>query len=174
MERKEAIEWLTKIENKLPYYNGSEHLALAMAKESLKNNTFKNKYNLGDVVLFEKWDYRTGQIFGLEGTITGILFNDINEIQYDIQYKLNGDYEDCTVIEDAIKSKKDFFIESNIDRLKPCPFCGRQASFRTTLDNGFIYVVCANDGCYARTDGCLNEEEAIKCWNRRVIVDDTK
>ena len=27
--------------------------------------------------------------------------------------------------------------------------------------------MCANDGCYVRTDGHLNEESAIKHWNTR-------
>ena len=49
--------------------------------------------------------------------------------------------------------------------LKPCPFCGRQAEIR--YEDGFVHIVCANDGCYARTDGCANEQEAAKCWNRR-------
>jgi GNAT superfamily N-acetyltransferase len=53
-----------------------------------------------------------------------------------------------------------------MEELKPCPFCGRKPDMRHTLD-GFSYVLCANDGCYARTDGCLNEEEATKVWNRR-------
>ena len=50
--------------------------------------------------------------------------------------------------------------------LKPCPFCGRQAVIR--YEDGYVHIVCANDGCYARTDGCLNEQEAARCWNRRV------
>ncbi len=50
--------------------------------------------------------------------------------------------------------------------LKKCPFCGRRAELRYDKD-GFSYILCANDGCYARTDGCLNEYEAARCWNRR-------
>lgn len=53
-----------------------------------------------------------------------------------------------------------------MDKLKPCPFCGRMAE--TRLKNGFFHVVCANDGCYVRTDGCLNENEAVRLWNKRV------
>ena len=59
------------------------------------------------------------------------------------------------------------------DKLKPCPFCGRRAELRYTKE-GFAYVLCANDGCYARTDGCLNENEATGLWNRRVDNDRTK
>lgn len=50
--------------------------------------------------------------------------------------------------------------------LKPCPFCGRKSELRYT-EEGFAYIVCANDGCYVRTDGHLNEESAIKHWNTR-------
>ena len=53
-----------------------------------------------------------------------------------------------------------------MEELKPCPFCGRKPEIRHNAD-GFSYVLCANDGCYARTDGCLNDNEAAKAWNRR-------
>ena len=51
-------------------------------------------------------------------------------------------------------------------KLLNCPFCGRKAEMRYNKD-GFAYVLCANDGCYARTDGCLNENEASRLWNTR-------
>ena len=51
-------------------------------------------------------------------------------------------------------------------KLLPCPFCGRKAELRYNKD-GFVYILCANDGCYARTDGCLNENEASRLWNTR-------
>ena len=51
-------------------------------------------------------------------------------------------------------------------KLLKCPFCGRRAELRHDKD-GFSYIVCANDGCYVRTDGHLNEESAIKHWNTR-------
>lgn len=51
-------------------------------------------------------------------------------------------------------------------KLLPCPFCGRKAELRYNKD-GFAYILCANDGCYARTDGCLNENEASRLWNTR-------
>jgi hypothetical protein len=53
-----------------------------------------------------------------------------------------------------------------MEKLKACPFCGRKPEIRHNAD-GFSYVLCANDGCYARTDGCLNDNEAAKAWNRR-------
>ena len=58
-------------------------------------------------------------------------------------------------------------MAQNKNKLKPCPFCGRRAELRYTKE-GFAYILCANDGCYVRTDGCLNEKEAARLWNRRV------
>lgn len=57
--------------------------------------------------------------------------------------------------------------------LKPCPFCGRKAELRYT-EEGFSYIVCANDGCYVRTDGHLNEESAINHWNKRTSQKDAE
>ena len=54
-----------------------------------------------------------------------------------------------------------------MDKLKPCPFCGRRAEIRHDKD-GFSYIVCANDGCYVSTDGHLNDEAAVEAWNRRI------
>ena len=56
-------------------------------------------------------------------------------------------------------------------KIKKCPFCGRSAELRHDKE-GFSYVLCANDGCYVRTDGHLNDESAIKAWNTRIPVDD--
>lgn len=53
-----------------------------------------------------------------------------------------------------------------MSKLLKCPFCGRRAELRYDKD-GFSYIVCANDGCYVRTDGHLNEESAINHWNTR-------
>ena len=53
-----------------------------------------------------------------------------------------------------------------MSELLKCPFCGRRAELRHDKD-GFSYIVCANDGCYVRTDGHLNEESAINQWNTR-------
>ena len=56
---------------------------------------------------------------------------------------------------------------NKMNELKPCPFCGRKPELRRD-DDGFSYIVCANDNCYVRTDGHLNDNAAIKAWNRRV------
>lgn len=52
------------------------------------------------------------------------------------------------------------------NELKQCPFCGREAELRHD-EEGFSYVVCANDGCYVRTAGDLNDDAAIRNWNKR-------
>lgn len=67
------------------------------------------------------------------------------------------------------------------EKLKPCPFCGGPAEFRTEHDvdecgscssYGWIQVVC--EDCGARTRECfcefpekLNTAEAKEAWNRR-------
>ena len=56
-------------------------------------------------------------------------------------------------------------------KLKRCPFCGRKAELRYSK-NGFAYILCANDGCYARTDGCLNENGARRLWNTRKQIEE--
>ena len=55
---------------------------------------------------------------------------------------------------------------SNI-KLLPCPFCGYDYADIEQDKEGFVYVRCHKSGCMARTDGCLNEEEAARLWNRR-------
>ena len=56
---------------------------------------------------------------------------------------------------------------NKMNELKPCPFCGRKPELRRD-DAGCSYIVCANDNCYVRTDGHLNDNAAIKAWNKRV------
>lgn len=55
---------------------------------------------------------------------------------------------------------------NNINLL-PCPFCGYDYADIEQDKEGFVYVRCHKSGCMARTDGCLNEEEAARLWNRR-------
>ena len=57
-------------------------------------------------------------------------------------------------------------VRNEMNELKPCPFCGRKPELRRD-DDGFSYIVCANDNCYVRIDGYLNDNAAIKAWNRR-------
>ena len=52
-------------------------------------------------------------------------------------------------------------VRNEMNELKPCPFCGRKPELRHD-DDGFSYIVCANDNCY------VNDNAAIMAWNRRV------
>ena len=52
-------------------------------------------------------------------------------------------------------------VRNEMNALKPCPFCGRKPELRHD-DDGFSYIVCANDNCY------VNDNAAIMAWNRRV------
>lgn len=52
------------------------------------------------------------------------------------------------------------------DLLK-CPFCGYGYASVDRNSDGFVRVQCHKSGCMARTDGCLNEQEAIRLWNTR-------
>ena len=58
---------------------------------------------------------------------------------------------------------------SNI-KLLPCPFCGYDYADIERDEEGFVYIRCHKSGCMARTDGCLNEEEAARLWNRRELI----
>lgn len=61
-----------------------------------------------------------------------------------------------------------------IPKLKSCPFCGSKDVSIMHDKDGFSYVTCHKDGCMAHTDGCLNDEDAIKHWNRRVELQGMK
>jgi Lar family restriction alleviation protein len=54
------------------------------------------------------------------------------------------------------------------DELKPCPFCGSEASINSGTEDH--YVVCRNDDCAAAliARSFSSAEEAIAAWNRRV------
>lgn len=66
-----------------------------------------------------------------------------------------------------VRNEIEEWQENKTNELKPCPFCGRKPELRHD-DDGFSYIVCANDNCYVRNDGYLNDNAAIKAWNRRV------
>lgn len=63
-----------------------------------------------------------------------------------------------------MKSKKVSDNAMTEQKLKPCPFCGGEASIYVAYDDGYC-VCCDECGC------CLpvynTEEDAIREWNRR-------
>ncbi len=51
------------------------------------------------------------------------------------------------------------------EKLKPCPFCGREAVIKSSSDSRY-YVMCGK--CEAKTHKCIDKSDAVKAWNRRV------
>ena len=52
------------------------------------------------------------------------------------------------------------------NELKPCPFCGGEASMiKVDYVRGNTYCYCTE--CKAKSPYCLTREEAINAWNRR-------
>ena len=51
------------------------------------------------------------------------------------------------------------------NELKPCPFCGGEASVGV---GDFGGMVCYCKKCFSQGKECEPEAEAIKAWNRRV------
>lgn len=52
------------------------------------------------------------------------------------------------------------------EKMKPCPFCGGRAYIVTLSKTHF--VACSNLNCRANVGEYIDEEKAIKAWNRRV------
>lgn len=50
-------------------------------------------------------------------------------------------------------------------KLKPCPFCGGEADYRTM--GNCVYIVCTKCGCNTQTFHYKERQEAIKAWNNR-------
>ncbi len=59
-------------------------------------------------------------------------------------------------------------IKTYEDKLKPCPFCGKEA-FLHEGATGHFYVTCTNLLCdvMAMTNTFGTPTEAIKVWNKR-------
>ena len=55
-------------------------------------------------------------------------------------------------------------VQTTETKLKPCPFCGGEASMYIAYDDGY-YVCCDECGCGLPVYN--TEEEAIEAWNRR-------
>lgn len=59
-------------------------------------------------------------------------------------------------------------IKAYEDKLKPCPFCGKEADLNEG-QTGHFYVTCPNYFCnvMAMTNTFETPTEAIKVWNKR-------
>lgn len=58
---------------------------------------------------------------------------------------------------------------AELAELKPCPFCGGEATLYThsgQFNDGMFSVGC--DDCHISTDTYLAPRRAIELWNRRV------
>ena len=55
-------------------------------------------------------------------------------------------------------------MSKNMNKLKPCPFCGNKA-LHTNNIFGEHYVVCTS--CTCAGPGAWTEKEAIEAWNMR-------
>lgn len=53
-----------------------------------------------------------------------------------------------------------------LDELKPCPFCGRIASYR---EHAFPLVFCDNDECFGPQTTAADFENAVRQWNTRSL-----
>lgn len=63
------------------------------------------------------------------------------------------------------------------EKLKPCPFCGAPAKIAyfdsaETLSFTYTHVVCDNPDCWVQPEsaGFIDEQSAVKAWNRRAEV----
>ena len=55
-------------------------------------------------------------------------------------------------------------------KLKPCPFCGNEASVKKD-DQGMWYAECA--GCFTTTLYAMKRSDIVEIWNKRVSDDTT-
>jgi len=53
-----------------------------------------------------------------------------------------------------------------MEKLKPCPFCGGEATIQGSEKGKCCWAMCG--GCLsARGGNCATEEEAVEAWNKR-------
>ena len=54
--------------------------------------------------------------------------------------------------------------------LRTCPFCGEEPTVKRDDDDGVVNIECMSEGCcYVRTS-FIEEDEAIRRWNRRADI----
>ena len=62
------------------------------------------------------------------------------------------------------------------ENLKPCPFCGGDATLRKNEYSDGYYVTCLSKTCSVLVVTCQRktEEEAAEIWNRRANNDESE
>ena len=62
-------------------------------------------------------------------------------------------------------------MHEKMPELKLCPFCGGKAHYwYSDYESGSdCFVECTNGNCCAQVIGEIDEKEAAKAWNRRVL-----
>jgi Lar family restriction alleviation protein len=59
------------------------------------------------------------------------------------------------------------------DDLKPCPFCGGEASLREDFyHSAAFYVGCQTSGCFGSDQWDETRAEAVTAWNTRADTDE--
>lgn len=76
--------------------------------------------------------------------------------------------DNCAENNKAVLSNFDWLDAEYVVKLKPCPFCGSNASLLSGTEDH--EVVCSNSVCAAAiiARSFSSPEEAIAAWNRRV------
>lgn len=54
-------------------------------------------------------------------------------------------------------------------RLRPCPYCGSEASVIHDKNSNGYYVACENEECYAHTEVCGGRIGAVDDWNEGAV-----
>ena len=59
--------------------------------------------------------------------------------------------------------------EITMDKLKSCPFCGGEAVH--PMGDGISLLVVRCNDCGAKTESSCVEQQVIKAWNKRTVID---
>ena len=79
----------------------------------------------------------------------------------------DGDERAKAILENVAGREKSIKVnESQIDFLKPCPFCGSDA--KICHGHSHYYIRCTDQECLVKTRRYLDVKEAIIAWNGRV------
>ena len=54
-----------------------------------------------------------------------------------------------------------------MDKLKPCPFCGKDSTIHESCSDSMFHWFVMCEGCGTASDVYINKSQAIKAWNTR-------